>query len=67
MKRLTRRNLFAAATAAPLAAVLAQEAPKPTSREDDLKTARDLMASNAAQLAKIDIPMATEPAFVFKA
>jgi hypothetical protein len=66
--QLTRRKLFAvtAVTAVPLAA-LAQEAPKSTSRDEDLKSARDTMANNAALIAKVEVPIATEPAFVFKA
>jgi hypothetical protein len=70
LKQFTRRNLFIAAGAAPLiaVAVAAQENPPTTvSREDDLKTARDLMAGNAALLAKVEVPIATEPAFSFKA
>jgi hypothetical protein len=70
MRRLTRRNLFAAVGAAPLAvaAVTQETVPPPaSSREEDLKTARELMATNAAQLAKVKVPIATEPAFVFKA
>jgi hypothetical protein len=72
LKQLTRRKLFAAAaiTAVPLLAS-AQQTPAPApggtaSRDEDLKTARELMASNAAQLAKVEIPISTEPAFVFK-
>jgi len=59
---------LAAAGAAPLVAFAAvQEAGKPSSsRDEDLKSARDLMASNAALLAKVELPMATEPAFVFR-
>jgi len=65
--KLTRRSLFAAVTAAPLIAV-AQEAPQPSSsRDEDLKSARETMANNAALLAKVEVPIATEPAFVFKA
>ena len=68
MKQLTRRRLFAATAAAPFVA-LAQEAPPPkrTSLEEDLKSARDAMANNAALLAKVEVPIATEPAFFFKA
>ena len=68
MKQITRRNLFAAATTAVPLAALAQEAPpKTTSRDEDLRSARDTFASNAALLAKVELPIATEPAFVFKA
>ncbi len=69
MNPLTRRKLFAATAAIPFAA-LAQEVAPPTktsSIDDDLKSARDAIANNAALLAKIEVPIATEPAFVFKA
>ncbi len=66
MNPLTRRKLFAATAAVPFAA-LAQEASKTSSVDDDLKSARDAIANNAALLAKVDVPIATEPAFVFKA
>jgi hypothetical protein len=66
--KLTRRNLFAAVSVAPLAAVaVAQDTIPKTSRDEDLKSAREAMANNAAQLAKVEVPIATEPAFVFKA
>ena len=65
--KLTRRSLFAAVTAvAPLAAA-AQDVPPKPSLDEDLKSARDAMANNAAQLAKVEVPIATEPAFMFKA
>lgn len=69
--RYSRRGLLAAAVSATAAVpLLAQErgstAP-PTSKDEDLKSARDVIASNAAQLAKVNVPMAVEPAFVFRA
>ena len=64
LNQLSRRKLFAAAL--PLAALAQDAPPKPTSRDEDLKSARDAIANNATQLAKVDIPIATEPAFVFK-
>jgi hypothetical protein len=33
----------------------------------DLEAARELMRTNAQQIAKVKLPMATEPAFHFKA
>lgn len=70
MKQLTRRNLFASvAVAGPLLGI-AQEVPATpakTSIDEDLKTAREVMANNVALLAKVEIPIATEPAFSFKA
>jgi tellurite resistance protein len=61
--KITRRKLAAALVAA--SAVPAQaQTPAP---DDDLKTARDRMRANAAVVANQSVPMATEPAFQFKA
>ncbi len=63
--KLTRRKLAAAlVSATAVAAQQPQPAPAPV---DDLKAARDRMQANAAALAATPIPMATEPAFQFKA
>jgi hypothetical protein len=35
--------------------------------DEDLKSAQDQMRANAEQIAKVKLPMATEPAFHFKA
>ncbi len=45
----------------------AQTAPAPTTAEQDLAAAKERVKANGAELAKFTIPMATEPAFVFKA
>lgn len=47
-------------------AVAAAAAPQETS-DDDSKTVHEQMANSAQQLAKVKLPMATEPAFHFKA
>jgi len=60
--RRTLATLFAAAVAAPGA-----EAAPQASESDDDKAARELMRNNAQQLAKVSLPMATEPAFRFRA
>jgi hypothetical protein len=39
----------------------------PPAESDDDRSAHDLLRSNAQQLAKVSVPMATEPAFRFKA
>jgi hypothetical protein len=63
--KLTRRTL---ATALVSATALAAQQPQPAAPVDsDLKTARDRLQANAAALAGTPIPMATEPAFQFKA
>lgn len=66
--RLTRRDLLGAAAAVAAAIAPAAEAQNTTSsKDDDLKSARDTMANNSAQLAKVEVPIATEPAFLFRA
>ena len=63
--KLTRRKLATVlVSATALAAQQSQPAPTPA---DDLKAARDRLQANAAALAGAAIPMATEPAFQFKA
>jgi hypothetical protein len=59
--KVTRRSLVAMVAAPALGQTTA---PSPA---DDLKTARDLVKSNADQLAKVPLPMSTEPATVFRA
>ena len=64
--KLTRRKLAALVTAG-IAAAPAQT-PQPAAVEEDLlKTKRDLMRASAAAVANQKVPMATEPAFQFKA
>jgi hypothetical protein len=75
--RLTRRKLaagVAAAAASWLAAapLVAQTAapgqPRPAlTPDDELKAARDRLKTNGDTLAQHDIPVATEPAFQFRA
>jgi hypothetical protein len=63
--KLTRRKLATVlVSATAMAAQQPQPAPAPA---DDLKSARDRLQANAAALASTPIPMATEPAFQFKA
>jgi hypothetical protein len=61
--KLTRREL---ALALAPAAVLAQTSVSSTPAEE-LKTARERMKANGDVLAAQKVPMATEPAFQFKA
>jgi hypothetical protein len=64
--KLTRRKLAAVLVSA-TAMAAQQPQPAPAPAEDLLKTARDRLQANAAALATTPIPMATEPAFQFKA
>jgi hypothetical protein len=63
--KLTRRKLAAALVTA--AAVPAQTPPQTAPAGDDLNAKRDLMRANAQAVANFSVPMATEPAFKFKA
>ena len=66
--KLTRRKLATAlVSATALAAQQPQPHPPPPLPTSDLKAARDRLQANAAALAGTPIPMATEPAFQFKA
>jgi hypothetical protein len=65
--KLTRRELASAFTAATaLAQAPAQKAPA-LSPEAELEKARDDVKTRTAVLARLDVPMTTEPAFSFRA
>ena len=61
--KLTRRELVAALAPA---AALAQT-PPPMAPADELKAALGRLKANSDALAKLPVPMDTEPAFQFKA
>lgn len=65
---VTRRRLarMLASSAAVTAVAAAQTAVQPGTDEEST-SAREVMSANAQQLAKIKIPIETEPAFHFKA
>ena len=63
--KVTRRSIarmLAAAAAVPQAA-----SAQTTSPDADLDSAREQMKASAQQIAKVKLPMPTEPAFHFKA
>ena len=67
--KFTRREMASALT---VAAALAQSsaqtpAPPPASADALLQAARDQVKATAARLSSQAVPMATEPAFQFKA
>ena len=62
--KLTRRQLAAAVLASAAVEATAQTQPTP---DDEIKAARDRLKSNSDILSRQAIPMATEPAFRFKA
>ena len=63
---VTRRSLahMLAAAAAATQTGVSQTAP---AADPDMQSARDQMRANAESIAKVKLPMATEPAFHFKA
>ena len=72
--KVTRRTLariLAATAVVPAAAVapaaVAAQIPSSADSDEDMKAVREQMRNNAQQLAKVALPMATEPAFRFKA
>jgi hypothetical protein len=62
--KLTRRELAAALAST---AAAAQSSPPPSTPQEELKAAQDRNRNTAEALAKMAVPMATEPAFQFKA
>ena len=66
--QLTRRKLAAVLTSGVALAQTPAAAPPPAAPPDDLlQAARDRNRANARALADEPLPMATEPAFQFKA
>jgi hypothetical protein len=64
--KITRRKL-AVALAGPAAAALAQPRTPASGPGDELTAARDRLAMATGEVARQEVPMATEPAFQFKA
>ena len=66
--KLTRRALAAVlSTSAALLAQAPAPLPLPANPDEELKAAKDTIQQNSVQLAKFDLPMATEPAVHFRA
>jgi hypothetical protein len=64
--KLSRRDLTGlAATGLAVQALTAQDPPAMPA-PDWAKAARDAMQRNSETMAKFEVPMATEPAFLFK-
>ncbi len=67
--RMTRRQLAGSLVAAAAAAQAPPEAPRaaPAGPAEDLEAARDQNRRSAEALAKVAVPIDTEPAFHFSA
>lgn len=64
--KITRRQLAAAAAGSAVVALAAAQTPAPPARDFDAES-RESHRANSDVLKKFDLPMATEPAFAFKA
>jgi hypothetical protein len=64
--KVTRRDLAAALLAATPLTAQAQEAAK-AAPEDQLRVRMEELNANSKKLGAMAVPMATEPAFLFKA
>ena len=65
--KLTRRELAAVVSATAMATATAQTPQGSAAPANELQVARDRIKANSDLLAQQQIPMATEPAFQFKA
>jgi hypothetical protein len=65
--KVTRRKLAGMIAAGATVASAPAQQPASSGNDDDLRSAREQMRGNALQIAKVTLPMATEPAFQFKA
>ena len=67
--KLTRRKLLVVGQVLSLPAAFGQanRTPQPAPAGDELTAKRDLLRANAQAVANFNVPMATEPAFKFKA
>jgi hypothetical protein len=64
---LTRRELAAVLSTSAVLLAQTQAPPLPTNPDEELKAARDSIQQNSQTLAKVDLPMSTEPAVHFRA
>jgi hypothetical protein len=65
--KITRRSLAGVVAGASLLAQSPAVPPIPSTPEEELTAARNGLKANADQLAKVPLPMSTEPAAHFKA
>ena len=66
--KVTRRELAAALASAPvLAQAQTRPSAAPAAPDGELQAARERIRNNSEALARVAVPMTTEPAFQFKA
>ena len=65
--RFTRRALAAVLSSSAVLLAQTPAPPLPTNADEELKAVRDTLRQNSEQLAKVEVPMSTEPAVHFRA
>jgi len=65
--KLTRRELAAVISTSAVLLAQTPAPPLPANADDELKATRDTIRQNSELLAKVEMPMSTEPAVHFRA
>jgi hypothetical protein len=65
--KLTRRQLAAVISTSAVVFAQTQVSPPPSTPDEELKAVRETLRQNFEQLAKVELPMSTEPAVHFRA
>ena len=65
--RFTRRTLAAVLSSSAVLLAQTPAPPLPSNADDELKAVRDTIRQNSEALAKVELPMSTEPAVQFRA
>lgn len=65
--KLTRRQLALAVSSSAIVLAQTPASAIPSNADEELKAVKDAIRQNCEQLAKVDLPMSTEPAVHFKA
>jgi hypothetical protein len=65
--KFTRRQLALAVSTSAIVLAQTPVPPLPSNADEELKAVRDTLRQNSEQLAKVELPMSTEPAVHFRA
>jgi hypothetical protein len=65
--KLTRRELAAVISTSAVLLAQTPTSPLPSNPDEELKAVRETLRLNSEQLAKVELPMSTEPAVHFRA
>jgi hypothetical protein len=65
--KFTRRQLALAISTSAIVLAQTPAPPLPSSPDEELKAVRETLRQNSEQLAKVELPMSTEPAVHFRA